>query len=56
MLDRWPEARKALAGYIKDGSLIYDDTELHGIKSFPGAMIDILAGNNDGKMIVRLVD
>ena len=54
IFDQWPESIKAMAGYIEAGSLKYDETVMNGIDNFPAAMMGMLAGKNEGKMIVVL--
>ncbi|MCW2626467.1 amidase family protein, partial [Mycobacterium sp.] len=43
-----------LVGWIRAGTLKYRETILDGIERVPDAFIDMLRGNNTGKMLVRL--
>ena len=53
-LERYPECIKALSEYILNGSIVFDETRENGIDNFPKAMMDMLAGRNQGKMVVDL--
>ncbi|MBT8079916.1 MAG: NADP-dependent oxidoreductase, partial [Gammaproteobacteria bacterium] len=43
-------------GWLAEGKLQYRETVAEGIDNAPGAFIDMLAGKNVGKQIVRLSD
>ena len=43
-----------VSGWIRAGTLKYRETILDGIERVPDAFIDMLRGNNTGKMLVRL--
>lgn len=53
-VDRYPEARKALAGWIDEGKLNAPEYMLEGIESVGPAFCDLFAGRNFGKTIVKL--
>ncbi|MES2186774.1 MAG: NADP-dependent oxidoreductase [Pseudomonadota bacterium] len=52
--DKWPEASRALAEAYAAGSLHYRETIAEGLENAPQAFIDMLAGANVGKQLVRL--
>jgi NADPH-dependent curcumin reductase CurA len=43
-----------VGGWIASGQMKFDETVVDGIGAMPGAFIGLLAGQNTGKMIVRL--
>ena len=51
--DRFPEARKQLAAWIKDGKLKYEETVLEGFDKLPEAFLGLFSGKNTGKMLVK---
>jgi NADPH-dependent curcumin reductase CurA len=52
--DRYGEALKALGGYFAEGRLKYRESVLHGLENAPRGLIDLLAGKNFGKQLVKL--
>lgn len=52
--ERFGEARRQLAQWIKDGSLRYREEILEGIEHAPGSIARLYAGENRGKLIIRL--
>jgi NADPH-dependent curcumin reductase CurA len=42
------------SGWIRDGHLKYEETVVEGLENAPTAMVDLLAGSNTGKMLVRI--
>lgn len=48
------EYRERAAGWLAEGRLTSDETVREGLDAAPQAFIDLLAGANTGKMIVRL--
>lgn len=50
----WPEATRALAQAYAAGRLHYRETIAEGLENAPQAFIDMLAGANVGKQLVRL--
>jgi NADPH-dependent curcumin reductase CurA len=52
--DRYGEALKALGGYFAEGRLKYRESVVHGIENAPRGLIDLLAGKNFGKQLVKL--
>ena len=52
---RYPEAVTALAGWLRDGSLVSRDHVVKGgIERFPTALLELFAGENTGKFILAL--
>lgn len=49
-----PEYRERAAGWLADGTIRFDETVRDGLENAPQAFIDLLAGANTGKMLVRL--
>lgn len=47
-------ASDRLVALIEDGSLRYDEEIREGIEAMPQALVDVYAGQNRGKMLVRL--
>jgi len=52
--DLWPRATQALAEAYAAGRLHYRETIAEGLENAPQAFIDMLAGANVGKQLVRL--
>jgi NADPH-dependent curcumin reductase CurA len=52
--DRYGEALKALGGYFGEGRLKYKESIVHGLANAPRGFIDLLAGKNFGKQLVKL--
>jgi hypothetical protein len=53
-LDLWPKAIGELAGLIAAKKLTWRETIRDGIENAPQALVDLLRGQNFGKMLVRL--
>jgi NADPH-dependent curcumin reductase len=51
---RYEEAVSALAGWIRDGRLKYREDVLQGIESAPASIAKLYAGENRGKLIIKL--
>jgi NADPH-dependent curcumin reductase CurA len=52
--DVWPEALRDLSARVTAGTLKWRETIAEGIDAAPQALIDLLAGRNVGKQLVRL--
>jgi NADPH-dependent curcumin reductase CurA len=52
--DRYGEALKALGGYFAEGKLNYRESVAHGLENAPRGFIELLAGKNFGKQLVKL--
>lgn len=46
--------QRDMAGWLKDGRIKYQETVMDGIANAPAALIGLMAGQNSGKMLVRL--
>jgi NADPH-dependent curcumin reductase CurA len=52
--ERWPQAIERLASWVASGELRVLDEVVDGLAAAPGALVDVLAGRNVGKRIVRV--
>ena len=52
--DRWDEAKSFLVGELESGRLVPVHDVVDGLESAPSALIDLLAGGNLGKRMVRI--
>ena len=52
--NRYDEAIEALAGYLAAGKLKYRESIVEGIENAPRGLIELLAGKNFGKQLVKL--
>ncbi|HXZ18287.1 MAG TPA: zinc-binding dehydrogenase, partial [Roseiarcus sp.] len=50
----WPQALAELAGHVAAGRLKWRETIREGLKEAPQALVDLLHGQNFGKMLVRV--
>ena len=50
----WPQALSELAGHVAAGRLKWRETIREGLKEAPQALVDLLHGQNFGKMLVRV--
>ena len=48
--------QRDMAGWLKDGSVKYQETVMEGIGQAPAALIGLMQGLNAGKMLVKLAD
>jgi NADPH-dependent curcumin reductase CurA len=53
-MERWPEALRQLAQWVRDGKLIYRETVTEGLDNAPRAFIGMLRGENFGKQLVKI--
>ncbi|MEV6207153.1 NADP-dependent oxidoreductase [Kitasatospora sp. NPDC051914] len=49
-----PQFVAEVAGWLKDGSLRYDETVVEGVENAAEAFLGLLRGDNTGKMVVKL--
>ena len=52
--DRYGEALKELSGYLAQGKLRYRESVVQGLENAPRGLMDLLAGKNFGKQLVKL--
>ena len=52
--ERFAEARKQLATWVKDGKLKYKETVVEGFDQLPEAFLGLFSGENTGKMLVKM--
>ncbi|WP_373073458.1 NADP-dependent oxidoreductase [Zeaxanthinibacter enoshimensis] len=52
--EHFPEAINALAGWLKEGKLTYEETIVEGFENIPQAFMDLFSGKNKGKMVVKI--
>jgi NADPH-dependent curcumin reductase CurA len=52
--ERYPEFLAEMSGWVRDGAVRYRETVVDGIEQAPSAFIGLLAGDNIGKMLVRV--
>lgn len=50
------EFQRDMKSWLRDGSMQYRETIMHGIESTPSALIGMMAGKNIGKMLVKMED
>jgi NADPH-dependent curcumin reductase len=52
--DRYPEAAREIAGWIRDGKLRTREHIVDGLEAFPDALVMLYDGTNMGKLMLRL--
>ena len=52
--DRFPEGRRQMAAWLKEGKLRFDETVYQGLESAPAAFIGLFRGENRGKALVQV--
>ncbi len=52
--DQFPQAMTQLETWFKEGKITYSETIVEGFDNIPQAFIDLFAGKNEGKMIVKI--
>jgi NADPH-dependent curcumin reductase CurA len=50
----YPDFQRDMRAWLKDGRIKYQETVMEGIAAAPAALIGLMAGENAGKMLVRL--
>ena len=55
--DRYPQAIKEMAGYLKDGRMkSKEDVVDGGVAAFPGTLARLFSGANFGKLVLKVAD
>jgi NADPH-dependent curcumin reductase CurA len=54
--DQYPDYLKLLSGWIRDGSIKWEETVFEGIENAVEAFLGLFAGRNLGKMLVKLAE
>jgi NADPH-dependent curcumin reductase CurA len=54
--DRFPVAVAELAGLLKDGRMKSKEDVVHGLESFPEALVKLFTGGNFGKLVLQVAD
>lgn len=52
-MQRWPEGVTQLAQWLKEGKIKYRETIVEGFENIPRGFIEMLSGQNTGKMLVK---
>lgn len=55
-MSRYPEATYEMAGWIADGRLVAREDVVDGLDSFPEALLKLFAGENVGKLVLKVVE
>jgi NADPH-dependent curcumin reductase CurA len=55
-MGRAPEAVREMAGWIAEGRLIAREDVVEGFESFPEALLKLFAGENVGKLVLKVAD
>ncbi|PAU78346.1 NADP-dependent oxidoreductase [Halomonas salipaludis] len=53
-LDLWEEFQRDVGQWILDGKIKWQETVVNGLENTPTAFLDLFAGKNTGKMLVKL--
>ncbi|MFF4574616.1 NADP-dependent oxidoreductase [Streptomyces sp. NPDC001410] len=53
-LDRAAEFGEQFRGWLREGSVVYDETVVEGLASAPQALLDLVGGRYTGRTVVRL--
>jgi len=53
-MELWPQALAELAGHVAAGRLKWRETIKDGLENAPQALVDLLHGENFGKMLIRV--
>ena len=54
--DRWPAAIEEMAGWIRDGRIVYREDVVDGLEHAPRALVRLFTSKNFGKQLVRIRD
>jgi NADPH-dependent curcumin reductase CurA len=53
---QYGKAIEDMSQWIKEGKLKSRETVVHGIDNTPGALVKLFAGDNTGKMLVKVAE
>jgi NADPH-dependent curcumin reductase CurA len=53
---RFGEGIKALAGWVKEDKISYEETVTEGFENIPNAFLGLFRGENTGKQLVKVTD
>jgi NADPH-dependent curcumin reductase CurA len=53
-MSRAPEATREMAGWIADGRLVAREDVIEGFERFPDALVKLFAGENVGKLVLKV--
>eukprot|EP01097_Dermamoeba_algensis_P006123 TRINITY_DN3856_c0_g1_i1.p1 TRINITY_DN3856_c0_g1~~TRINITY_DN3856_c0_g1_i1.p1 ORF type:complete len:341 (-),score=125.23 TRINITY_DN3856_c0_g1_i1:46-1068(-) len=51
---KWVEGVTKMAGYLKEGKIVVEETVKEGFENIPNAFVELLTGGNTGKMVVKV--
>ncbi|WP_394789564.1 NADP-dependent oxidoreductase [Rhodoferax sp.] len=54
--DRYHQAVAEMAGYLKDGRMHSKEDVVHGLQTFPEALLKLFAGENFGKLVLQVAE
>jgi len=54
--DRFPQAVRDIAGWIKEGKLKSREDIVEGLATFPDALLKLFSGENFGKLVLKVAD
>jgi hypothetical protein len=52
--DRRADFAREVGGWLRDGSIVFQETVVEGIENAPDAFLGLMRGENTGKMVVKL--
>lgn len=54
--DRYPEAGREMAGWLKSGQLKTREDIVDGLETFPETLLKLFSGENFGKLVIKVAD
>lgn len=54
--DRYPEAGREMAGWLKSGQLKTREDIVNGLETFPETLLKLFSGENFGKLVIKVAD
>ncbi|HEY5757264.1 MAG TPA: NADP-dependent oxidoreductase [Steroidobacter sp.] len=54
--DRYPEAGREMAGWLKSGQLKTREDVVDGLETFPETLLKLFSGENFGKLVIKVAD